>query len=47
MRKQCKSEVKFIQEKSAGSAESSSGKVEGSPLDVALGGDGALLGTVH
>lgn len=45
MRKQCKSEVKFIQEKFAGSAESySRRRVPGSSLDVAIGGDDAIWG---
>lgn len=45
MRKQYKSEVKFIQEKFAVSAESySRRKVQGSSLDVAIGDDDALWG---
>lgn len=46
MRQQWKSEVKFIPEKFAGSAESSSrGSVARSPPDVATGDDGALPGS--
>lgn len=45
MGKQCKSGVKFFQEKFADSTESSSRTVEGSPTDMTVGDDVALLGS--